>query len=685
MSSDPSEPTASEGDVAVAAARVEELRALVRYHNRRYHELDEPEIPDADYDRLVRELAALEEAHPDLRTEDSPTQLVGGAPSGAFAEVVHRVPMMSLDNVFDVAELRSWAERVERRLGRPVPAYACELKYDGLAISLRYEDGHLVQAATRGNGRVGEDVTANVRTIADVPHRLTGAPPVVEVRGEVHLRVSAFRALNAAQEAAGLKRYANPRNTAAGSLRQKDPSVTATRGLSFWCYGVGEVVGGPPLDSHAAVLAWLGTLGLPVNEATSRVATVAEVEAYVVAAEAHRHDRDYETDGVVVKVDDVALQAELGVTSKAPRWAIAYKLPPEEQATRLIGIMVSIGPSGQATPFARLEPVFVGGSTVTTATLHNEDQVRLKDVRPGDTVIVRKAGDVIPEVVGPVLADRPDGLPPWEFPRDCPVCGEALVRGEGIAATMCVNMECPRQVRGRIEHFVSRGAMDIEHLGEQRVDLFVSEGLLTDIGDLYTLDLDRVRALEGFGEVSVRNLAQAIDASRSRPLANLLFGMRIPHVGAAVAELLATGFGHLDALASAAPEEIERVEGLGPIIARSVHAFFRRPHNLEVIEKLRAAGVNFEGPVVDRTAPQVLEGRTVVVTGALDAFTREEAEAAIKARGGKSPGSVSKKTTALVVGADPGASKLGRAEELGVPVLDEAGFVHLLETGELPS
>jgi len=387
---------------------------------------------------------------------------------------------------------------------------------------------------------------------------------------------------------------------------------------------------------------------------------------------------------VVVKVDDLALQAELGVTAKAPRWAIAYKLPPEERATRLLDIMVSIGPSGQATPFAQLEPVFVGGSTVTTATLHNEDQVRVKDVRPGDLVIVRKAGDVIPEVVGPVLSERPPDLPPWEFPRNCPVCGDPLVRSEGLAATMCVNMECPRQVRGRIEHFVSRGAMDIEHLGEQRVDLFVTAGLLRDIGDLYTLDLDRVRAMEGFGDVSVRNLAQAIDASRGRPLANLLFGMRIPHVGSAVAELLARSFGHLDRLLEASPEQLERVEGLGPTIAGSVHTFFRQPHNLVVIEKLRTAGVNVEGPPVEPIAPQTLTGKAVVVTGALEGFTREQAEAAIKARGGTSPGSVSKRTAALVVGADPGASKLGKAEGLGVPILDEAGFVLLLETGEVP-
>jgi DNA ligase (NAD+) len=676
--------TVEPGERPDPAARSTELRELIRYHNERYHVLDAPEIPDADYDALVRELQALEDEHPELRADDSPTQLVGGAPSGAFAEVVHRVPMMSLDNVFDVDELRGWAERAERRLGRPVPAFVCELKYDGLAISLRYEDGELVQAATRGNGRVGEDVTANVRTIADVPHRLVGAPPVVEVRGEVYMKVSDFRTLNAAQDAAGLKRYANPRNTAAGSLRQKDPSVTASRRLSFWVYGAGEILGGPEITSHHQLLGWLGSLGLPVNDATAVVGTLAEVEAYVADAEAHRHDRDYETDGVVVKVDDLALQTELGVTAKAPRWAIAYKLPPEERATRLLDIMVSIGPSGQATPFARLEPVSVGGSTVGTATLHNEDQVRAKDVRPGDMVIVRKAGDVIPEVVGPVLSERPPGLPVWEFPRDCPVCGEPLVRGEGLAATLCVNMECPRQIRGRIEHFASRGAMDIEHLGEQRVDLFVTHGLLRDIGDLYTLDLDSVRALEGFGEISVRNLAQAIDTSRSRPLANLLFGMRIPHVGSAVAELLARGFGHLDRLLEATPEDLERIEGLGPIIARSVHAFFRQEHNLEVIAKLRAAGVNFEGPLVEPTAPQVLAGKAVVVTGTLEGFTREQAEAAVKARGGKSPGSVSKKTTALVVGAEPGASKLTKAEELGVPVLDEAGFVQLLETGEVP-
>ncbi|RUA24429.1 MAG: NAD-dependent DNA ligase LigA [Actinobacteria bacterium] len=661
---------------------MDELVALIRHHDERYHTLDDPEIPDADFDALVVELRDLEAAHPGLVAADSPTHRVGSGASNTFAEVEHGSPMRSLDNAFDLDELRAWDERVGRRLGGAPSAWVCELKFDGLAVSIRYEDGRLVQAATRGDGRFGEDVTANVRTIGDVPHSLgPGAPAVLEVRGEVYMSKSAFDELNRVQEAAGGKAYVNPRNTAAGSLRQKSATVTATRDLSFWAYQVGEVVGGPELAGHHDTLAWLADLGLPVNDGVVRLTDFDEVVAHVGVVGAARHDLDYEIDGVVVKVDDLALQEALGSTARAPRWAIAYKLPPEERTTRLLGIDVSIGPGGQATPFARLEPVFVGGSTVAVATLHNADQVVRKDVRPGDVVVVRKAGDVIPEVVGPVLSERPDGLATWSFPTECPECGEALVRPEGEAATFCVNHACPRQVRGRIEHFASRGAMDIEGFGEQRVDLFVTEGLLVDVADVYSLDLDRVSGFEGFGEVSVRNLGEAIDRSRQRPLGRLLFGLRIPHVGTTVADQVASAFGHLDRLEAATVHDLEAVEGLGPVIAASVHGWLRDGGNRDVLARLRSAGLNLEAGGAQQ-AEQVLAGMSIVVTGTLAGMGRDEARAAIAALGGRSPGSVSAKTTAVVAG-DGAGSKLARAEELGIPVLDEAAFGRLLATGEL--
>ena len=666
------------------AQRADELRRLIEHHNVRYHQLDEPEISDAEYDALVRELAALEETNPELRTPDSPTQQVGAAPSTLFAPVQHRSRMMSLDNATSFEELLAWGKRMERFISGDID-YACELKIDGVAISLLYEDGRYVRAATRGDGAVGEDVTDNIATIAVIPERLAVADPpaVLEVRGEVYMPVPAFEALNRTQAEAGRRLFANPRNSAAGSLRQKDAKITASRELSFWTYQIGELQGGPTFTRHWDTLQWLAEAGFPINPEVRLLDTLDEVHAFCRHWQEHRHDLDYEIDGVVVKVDDLGQRQELGFTSKAPRWAIAYKFPPEERTTKLLAIDVSIGRTGQATPFARMEPVFVGGSTVGVATLHNEDQVRLKDVRPGDTVIVRKAGDVIPEVVGPVLSLRPDGTEPWRFPTACPVCGTALVRQEGASATFCMNVECPAQTRGRIEHFASRGAMDIEGLGERTVGLFVDEGLLRDPGDIYTLDFERVRQLEGFGEISVRKLQDAIEASKSRPLGNLLVGLSIPHLGFTSSIVLARALGHLDRIMAVTAEEIAQVEGIGPTIAQSVCEFFATEQNRAVIEKLRAAGVNFDGPAAP-TEPQTLTGMSVVVTGTLEGFSREGAEEAIVRRGGKSPGSVSKKTTAVVVGESPGAAKLTKAQELGVPVLDEAAFVRLLETGELP-
>lgn len=671
------------------AGRVDELRALIRHHSRLYYEHDAPEIPDADFDALIRELKRLEDLHPDLITADSPTQVVGGGVAAQFAEVVHRVPMMSLDNAMDEGELLAWGERTDRALAKAGiesgrVGYVCELKIDGLAVSLRFEDGQFVQGATRGDGRKGEDVTANLRTIKVIPKNLAGdVPRVIEVRGEVYMPIPVFEELNRSQAAAGAHTYANPRNTAAGSLRQKDPSITAGRDLAFWSYQLGDLDTDRSFTTHHDTLEFAASLGFPVNPEVKVVSSLDEVYAYCRHWQEHRHDLDYEIDGVVVKLDDLALRDQLGVTSKAPRWAIAYKFPPEERTTTLKAIMVSIGRTGRATPFAVLEPVFVGGSTVGLATLHNQDQVKVKDVRPGDTVIVRKAGDVIPEVVGPVLADRPEGLPEWSFPTNCPVCGTALVRPEGEADHRCPNESCPARIAGAIAHFGGRGSMDIEGFGEQRVRLFQELGMLRDLADVYALDYDRLRDLEGFGETSVANLQAAIEASKSRPLANLLVGLNIRHLGGAGSEALAAHFGHLDEIMRASVDGLASVEGVGPVIAESVHAWFADPDNRAIIEKLRAAGVNFVGP--ERSAaPPTLAGMSVVVTGTLEKYSREEAEAVIKAHGGKSPGSVSKKTTAVVVGEGPGASKLTKATELGVPILDEAAFLHLLATGELP-
>ena len=684
--------------------RATALRNEILEHNERYYVSDNPIISDADYDALVGELRDLEGRYPDLATADSPTQQVSGRRSELFAPVVHSTPLLSLDNAFEEDDLRAWHQRLQRRLGVRMEddgdgevayGYVCELKIDGVAISLRYEGGELVQAATRGDGRVGEDVTANIRTVGAVPSSLPDAAPgVLEVRGEVYMTSAAFEALNERAAAAGQPPFINPRNSAAGSLRQKDPTVTAQRELSMWCYQLGEISAGaggsvPAMSHHCDALELLRELGFPVNPEIEVLDTIEEVIRFCRHWEGHRHDLAYEIDGVVIKVDDLRRRDDLGFTARAPRWAIAYKFPPEERTTGLLDIRVSVGRTGRATPFAVLEPVFVGGANVERATLHNQDQVRVKDVRPGDTVIVRRAGDVIPEVVGPVLAARPDGLAEWEFPATCPCpVGSTLVRPEGESDTRCVHPECPFQRQGAIEHYASRGGMDIEGLGERTVAQFIDLGLLTDIASIYEMDLGRAVELEGYGQTSVDNLRAAIEESTRRPLANLLVGLNIRHVGPAAAEALAARFGHLDAIVEAAlsddgEERIAAVEGVGPKIASSLRQWIAEDANREMLERLRAAGVNFEGPEVEEV-DQTLEGLSVVVTGTLENYNREEVEAAVKSRGGKAPGSVSKRTTAVVVGDGPGAAKLSKAEELGIPILDEAGFEHLLATGEVP-
>jgi DNA ligase (NAD+) len=680
--------------------RAAALRSEIAEHNRRYHELDDPVISDAEYDELVRALRGLEEEFPELITPESPTQQVGGAAlTTVFAPVVHAVPMMSLDNAFDEGELRAWVERLHRRLaGAPAAGdggddpgseevgYVCEPKIDGLAISIRYEGGRYVRAATRGDGRTGEDVTENIRTIDQVPERLgKDAPEVLEVRGEVYMALSAFQALNERQVEAGARPFVNARNSAAGSLRQKDPKVTAARELALWSYQLGQVEGGPTFASHHETLEWLSSLGFPVNPEIRRVVGPDAVLDYCVHWQQHRHDLDYEIDGVVVKVDDLARRQLLGSTSKAPRWAIAYKFPPEERTTRLNDILVSIGRTGRATPYAVLEPVFVGGVTVGQATLHNEDQVKAKDVRPGDKVIVRRAGDVIPEVLGAVVAERPDGLAPWTFPTECPCpIRSHLVRPEGEAEHRCIHPECPFQRQGAIEHFASRGALDIDALGAKRIAQLVDAGMVHSVADLYELDWDRVEQLERMGELSASNLRAAIEASRSRPLERLLVGLNIRHLGPAGAEALVAAFGDLDRIMSSSVEALAAADGVGHVIAESVHTWFADRANRELVERLRSASLNFTGEARSDGQAKTLAGMSIVVTGTLDGFDRDAAEAAIKSRGGKAPGSVSGKTTAVVVGEGPGASKLSRAEELGVPVLDEDGFRHLLDTGELP-
>src|ERR687896_1452866 len=603
------------------AARAKELREAIDYHSYRYHVLDDPEVADAEYDALVGELMEIEEAHPDLVTPDSPTQRVGAPPSDLFAPVRHRSPMMSLDNCFSLEELLAWGKRVERAIGT-AGAFVTELKMDGVAVNLIYEDGVFVKGATRGDGRTGEDITANMKTVRAVPLKLRGkAPKVIEARGEVYMRTDDFEKLNTKLGEQGHKTFANPRNGAAGSLRQKDPHVTADRSLSLVCHGVGYVEG-VRFRAHSESLETLRQLGLRTNPESRLLEDLDEVYQFCVHWEEHRHDVPYEIDGVVVKVDSIAQQEELGYTSKAPRWSIAYKFPPEERTTVLRDIKVHVGRTGAVTPFAQLEPVFVSGVTVTTATLHNEDEIKRKDVRVGDTVIVRRAGDVIPEVVGPVTSKRTGKERKFVMPKKCPSCGSAIERPQGEAVSRCTGIDCPSQRVERLFHFAARGAMDIEGLGYQTILALVEVGRLKDVGDIYSLTREQLSSLEGFGEKSVDNLMSAIEQSKKRTLGNLLYGLGIRHVGGKAAFDITAEVGSLDRLQEMSEEELVALEGIGPVIAKSIAMFFDQPRNLEVIDKLRATGVTTTEAVKKKEGP--LLGKTFVLTGSLDDFSRDE-------------------------------------------------------------
>ncbi len=661
------------------AVRVRELRDRLNYHNHRYYVLDDPVISDAEYDALIRELAALEEEYPDLITPDSPTQRVGSAPSEAFQPVTHLARMMSLDNVFDEGELQAWLERVERQVQGA--DFICELKIDGAGISLTYEDGIYVRGATRGDGTTGEDITSNLRTINTLPLRLMGGnlPSRLEVKGEAFMPRRSFESLNHRREEEGQPPFANPRNAAAGSLRQLDPRISASRKLDILIYELAFQEGGEAPATHHQVLEQLGEWGFPVNDKWVRASSRQEILAFCEGWIERRDDLPYEVDGVVIKVDDLALRGTMGATSKAPRWAIAYKFPAEEKVTRLLGITINVGRTGALTPTAELEPVFVGGSTVSRATLHNEDEIKRKGVKIGDWVLVHKAGDVIPEIIKPIV-DRRDGSErEFVMPGTCPVCHARAFRPEGEAITRCTNVDCPARLFESILHYASRGAMDIDGLGPAIVGELMEKKYINKISDLYNLTDDQLYDLTNFKDKAVANLKHAIDATRERPLACLIYALGIRHVGGHVAEVLARRFCSMQALSEAAVEELSETDEIGPVIAASVRSFFEEPRNLALVEELRASGLRMEEERKE-AGEMSLVGLTFVLTGGLDSMSRDQAREAIEDRGGKVTGSVSAKTSYVVVGADPG-SKLDKARQLGVATLDEAAFLELLETG----
>lgn len=671
-------------DVAERAAA---LRALLNHHAHRYYVLDAPEIPDAEYDRLFQELQAIEAAHPELRTPDSPTQRVGGAVLAGFTPVRHRVPMLSIRTETDTspAGAEAFDARVRRELelddDAPPVAYAAELKFDGLAINLRYEDGVLVQAATRGDGETGEDVTQNIRTIRRIPLRLTGeAPPVLEVRGEVYMRRDDFERLNEQQREKGEKTYINPRNTAAGAVRQLDPAITATRPLSFFAYGLGEVIGWTLPPTQAELLDAIEAFGLPVCADRRVVLGAAGLGEFHAEMGAKRDALPFDIDGVVYKLNRLDQQRRLGFVTREPRWAVAHKYPAQEQVTVLNGIEIQVGRTGKLTPVAKLEPVFVGGTTVSNATLHNLFELRRKRVRVGDQVVVRRAGDVIPEVVGRIDTTRAAYVPNFRMPRACPVCGSAVQREKGGIDHRCTGgLFCAAQRKQAILHFAGRRAMDVEGLGDKLVDQLVDGGLIRTLPELYTLGVAKLAALERMADKSAANLIAALDKSKRTTLPRFLYALGIRHVGEATAKDLARHFGGLDRLMDASVEQLLEVRDVGPVVAQSIRTFFDQPHNREVVEQLRAAGIGWDehdGEAADG-AEQPLAGQTVVLTGTLPTLTRDEAKAMLERAGAKVAGSVSKKTAFVVAGAEAG-SKLDKARELGITVLDEDGLRALL-------
>ena len=710
---------------AQAAARAAELRHLLDYHAYRYYALDAPEITDAAFDKLLAELQQIEAAHPELVTPDSYTQRVGGYVSEQFTPVTHMARMYSMDDAMNLEELDEWLVRTEEALGAGRVAYTCELKIDGLGVAITYQNGSFVRAATRGDGTTGEDVSLNVRTIKDVPMHLSEAAlahmgadrgTTIEVRGEVYMPKGSFARLNAEADAEGREPFANPRNAAAGSLRQKDPKVTATRSLATFIYSIADTA---PLhvDSQHAFLDWLREAGFSVNASVARCTSPEEVHAFCADALAHRGDLDYDIDGVVVKVDGFDQQTDLGFTARAPRWAIAFKFPPEEKATVLREIRIQVGRTGVLTPVAEFDPVTVAGSTIARATLHNLDEIRRKDVRVGDTIIVHKAGDVIPEVVGPVLDKRPADAVEWDMPEACPACGSPVVHEGDEVAYRCVSLDCPAQLKERLIHWVSRGCMDVDGLGDELIDKMIEAGLLRDVADFYTLDADSIAALDTgrtyakddkkrgvaagdpikVGHTIAGKVMDELIRSKAQPLSRVLFALGIRHVGKSVAEVLAQRFLTIDTLAAASEEDIAACEGIGPKIAASVREFLSVPENLEVLQRLREAGLALEenlgvavaqaaqetGVDAGLAAGQPLNGLTFVLTGTLVNRTRDEAGAALKLLGAKVSGSVSKKTSYLVAGPKAG-SKLTKAESLGVPVLDEEALERILATGEVP-
>jgi len=668
--------------MADVEGRIEALRRLIRYHAYRYFVLDSPEISDAEYDALVRELEGLERAHPELIAPDSPTQRVGAPPVEAFGEVEHRVPMLSLDNAFNEEELRAWEKRIRRLLDEKFD-YVLEPKVDGLAISLTYEDGMLVQGSTRGDGFRGEDVTLNLKTIPSIPLRIPvhghlEPPRLLEVRGEVYMPLDLFQKMNREREERGEKTFANPRNAAAGSVRQLDSSITASRPLSIWVYGVGHFEG-VELTAQWESLNYLKDLGFRISPDISFHKHLEEVVERLRYWTEKREDWNYEADGMVVKIDSFEQQDRLGVVGRAPRWAIAYKFPAEEGITQVLDIRVNVGRTGTLNPYAVLDPVQVGGVTISTATLHNFDDMRRKDIRIGDRVVIKRAGDVIPQVVKPLKELRTGEERLFEIPKTCPVCGEPVERSADEVAVYCVNPSCPAQLVRRVEYYVSKGAMDIDGFGSRQAESFVEQGLLKDVADFYYLKADDILNLEGFAEKSTQNLLEAIEASKRRPLWRLITALGIKHVGSTVAELLVKHFASLDELMAASEERLMSIPGLGPETAHSIVRYFSDKRNRQVIEKLRRAGVNMKRLPEEVAAVEgPLSGLTFVITGTLPTMSREEATRFIEEHGGKVTGSVSRNTDYLLAGADPGGTKYSRAQELGIPMIDEEGLRRII-------